>query len=110
MVQRRRSALPDGPDAGLPAEGSRRGRILAAAIQAFARAGFDGASTREIAEAAGVTDPLLFYHFGSKAGLYLAAVQDQLEKLHDGLEAALSGVADARARLRVFVEVYLAYF
>jgi AcrR family transcriptional regulator len=93
-----------------PAEGSRRGRILVAAIQAFARSGFDGASTREIAEAAGVTDPLVFYHFGSKAGLYLAAVQDQLEKLRDGLDAALDGAADARARLRVFVEVYLAYF
>jgi AcrR family transcriptional regulator len=110
MVQRRRDVPPEMAGAIQPAEGSRRGRILAAAIQAFARGGFNGVSTREIAEAAGVTDPLLFYHFGSKADLYLAAVQDQLEKLRDGLDAALGTASDVRARPRVFVEVYLSYF
>ena len=93
-----------------PAGASRRERILAAAIHAFARGGFQGASTREIADAAGVTDPLLFYHFGSKADLYLAAVRDQLEKLREGLDAALAGAAEPRDRLQIFVEVYLRYF
>lgn len=89
---------------------SRRERILAAAIHAFAQGGFRGASTRDIAEAAGVTDALLFYHFKSKAGLYLAAVQDQLEKLREGLDIALIESQDASARLKTFVEVYLRYF
>jgi AcrR family transcriptional regulator len=92
------------------ASGNRRRRILEAAIHAFATGGFEGASTREIAEAAGVTDPLLFYHFKSKADLYYAAVQDQLEKLRAGLDRALVGIDDPLARLRVFVEVYLRYF
>lgn len=95
---------------GTDTTASRRERILAAAIEAFARGGFWGASTREIAEAAGVTDPLLFYYFKSKANLYLAAVQDQLAKLRKGLDAALAEAPDAQARLRAFVEVYLRYF
>jgi AcrR family transcriptional regulator len=98
-VARRRPRHPNGRD-----------RILAAAIEAFARGGFQGASTREIAQAAGVTDALVFYHFGSKAELYLAAVEDQLDKLRQGLDAALAGPDDARGRLRAFVEVYLRYF
>jgi AcrR family transcriptional regulator len=87
-----------------------RERILAAAIAVCAERGYQGASTREIAEAAGVTDPLLFYHFGSKADLYLAAVQDQLDKLADGLRAALAGAGSAHERLATFVAVYLRYF
>jgi AcrR family transcriptional regulator len=89
---------------------SGRARILAAAIDAFARGGFQSASTREIAQAAGVTDALVFYHFGNKADLYLAAVEDQADKLSQGLDAALEAPADARGRLRAFVEVYLRYF
>jgi TetR/AcrR family transcriptional regulator len=89
---------------------SRRERILHAAIDAFARTGFHGASTRVIAEIAGVTDALLFYHFRNKADLYLAAVIDQLEKLREGLEREAGGIADVRDRLRSFVTIYLSYF
>lgn len=89
---------------------SRRERILQAAIDAFARSGFHGASTREIAEIAGVTDALLFYHFKNKADLYLAAVIDQLETLRNGLEQEAGGMPDVRDRLRSFVTIYLTYF
>lgn len=100
---------------GAPAEvdgtrASTRGRILAAAIHAFARGGFRGASTREIAEAAGVTDPLLFYYFTSKADLYREAVHSQLVTLGDGLGDALREADDPREQLGRFVEVYLRYF
>jgi AcrR family transcriptional regulator len=95
---------------GTVAAPSRRDRILQAAIEAFAQGGYHGASTRDIAELAGVTDPLLFYHFKTKVDLYLAAVRDQLQKLGDGLLEATSATVDARERLRTFVTVYLAYF
>ncbi len=45
-----------------------------AARQVFASEGFDRASTRGIAAAAGVNSALIFRYFGSKAGLYEAAV------------------------------------
>lgn len=101
--------MPDRPSP-TQAAANRRERILMAAIQAFARDGFHGASTRDIAEAANVTDPLLFYHFKSKADLYLAAVQDQLEKLGEGLAFALTAALQVQAQLETFVEVYLRYF
>lgn len=46
--------------------------ILDAAEKLFARLGFDGASMREIAQAAGVAQALLHYHFKTKEGLFEA--------------------------------------
>jgi AcrR family transcriptional regulator len=47
-------------------------RLLEAAIEVFGRHGFDGASTRMLAKAAGVNLQAIPYHFGGKEGLYLA--------------------------------------
>src|ERR1700688_3725269 len=51
-----------------------RERILRAALDEFARSGFDGTTTRSIAKIAGVTPPLILYHFESKEKLWLATV------------------------------------
>jgi len=50
-------------------EATRRQRIIEAALKLFARHGFDGTSTRRIAEAAGVNEALIFYYFSTKEGL-----------------------------------------
>jgi AcrR family transcriptional regulator len=50
-------------------------RILSAALAAFAERGFDGATTREIAAAAGVPQGLVTYHYASKQALWEAAVE-----------------------------------
>jgi TetR/AcrR family transcriptional regulator len=57
-----------------PSADQTRERILDAALDVFAERSFDGASTREIALRAGVTQPLLNYHFTTKAELWRAAV------------------------------------
>jgi AcrR family transcriptional regulator len=49
---------------------SPRGRILEAARQIFAEHGFEGASTRALAEGAGVNLAMIHYYFGSKEQLY----------------------------------------
>ena len=54
---------------------ARRGRIVDAALPLFARKGFAGTTTKEIAEAAEVSEALLFKHFPTKAALY-GAIQD----------------------------------
>ena len=56
---------------------STRDRIIQAAIQAFARDGLQGATTRAIAQEAGVNEVTLFRHFQNKEGL-LAAVMTQV--------------------------------
>jgi AcrR family transcriptional regulator len=51
-----------------------RDALIRAAIEAFGREGFAAASTRAIAETAGVNQALIGYHFGGKPGLYAAAL------------------------------------
>jgi len=51
-----------------------RAQILQTAPAIFARSGFAGASTRQLAQAAHVNIATLAYHFGDKQGLYEAAI------------------------------------
>jgi AcrR family transcriptional regulator len=44
--------------------------LLKAAVQLFSKQGFDGTTTLEIAEAAHVTEPVIYYHFKNKDGLF----------------------------------------
>src|SRR6202795_3121586 len=55
-------------------QGRRRG-IVDAAVPLFARKGFAGTTTKEIAEAAQVSEALVFKHFPSKAALYEEILQ-----------------------------------
>jgi TetR/AcrR family transcriptional regulator len=57
-------------------EGDGRQRILQAARQRFAAAGYAGTSTTEIARLAAVTHPLVHHHFGNKEGLWRAVVDE----------------------------------
>jgi AcrR family transcriptional regulator len=62
-----------------------RARILDAALELFAAAGFDGASTRTIAERAGINLPAIQYYFGSKEGLYRAVVEQFSQQMQAGV-------------------------
>jgi AcrR family transcriptional regulator len=66
-----------------------RGRILEAALELFAASGFEGASTRTLAERAGVNLPAIQYYFGSKEGLYRAVVQQISEQMQAGFASVL---------------------
>jgi len=82
-----------------------REEILEAAGRAFAARGFDGASLREIAAAAGVAQPLIVYHFGSKEGVWRAAVGRLFSRVAQATEEAVAAVGpDAgEARLRALL-------
>ena len=53
----------------------RREAIVRSAIHLFAEKGFRGATTRELAAAAGVTEPILYRHFRTKRDLYTAIIE-----------------------------------
>lgn len=55
--------------------------IVSAALEVFADAGYDRASMRAVAKAAGITTPVLYDHFGSKADLYAALVESEADAL-----------------------------
>jgi AcrR family transcriptional regulator len=56
-----------------------RRRILETALEIFAAEGYEGTSTRQLAERAGVNLPAIQYYFGSKEGLYRAVIGDIVE-------------------------------
>ena len=60
-----------------------RGRILATALQLFARSGYDGVSLQDIATAVGMRKASLFYHFASKQEIWRAALADELWQIVD---------------------------
>jgi AcrR family transcriptional regulator len=62
----------------MAARGEARELLLQAATTLFAERGFDRTTTREIAEQAGVDATLIARYFGSKTGLYLAALRLEL--------------------------------
>ena len=58
----------------------RRQQIIDTARTVFATRGFRGATTRAIAEAAGVTEAVIFQHFADKSALYAAILSLLLKK------------------------------
>ena len=92
-----------------PSADSTRDRIVAAATDLFSERSFDGATTREIAARAGVTQPLLNYHFRSKEELWQAAVDSLFELLNQTLDERAAGlrgvdtITSAKLRVREFV-------
>lgn len=85
------------PPAGSARGEAARGRILAAALRAFGEKGFKAATTREIAQAAGVNLPALKYYFGGKEGLYLACAREIAWRYEDRMLPAASAAAQALA-------------
>lgn len=83
------------PQTRVPAR-DRRLQIMEAAKGLFARQGFEGTTTREIAQRARVNEAIIFRHFPSKEDLYWAIIDHQCEmgawqqKLHGQLSSGAS--------------------
>jgi TetR/AcrR family transcriptional regulator len=92
-----------------PSADPTRERILAAALDLFSERSFEGATTRDIAARAGVTQPLLNYHFRSKDELWRSAVDGLFETLVEVLtdrEDGLRGV-DQFTVMRLLVREFI---
>src|SRR3954452_24427234 len=74
----------------------RRAAIVHSAIHLFAEKGFRGTTTRELAAAVGVTEPVLYEHFRTKSDLYSAIIG---EKAKEGI-ALLAALRDLFAATR----------
>lgn len=68
----------------------RRRALVDAALQVFSTRSYAGATTAEIARAAGVSEPILYRHFPSKRDLYLACLEHAWERLRATTERAVA--------------------
>ncbi|MBN1316045.1 MAG: TetR/AcrR family transcriptional regulator [Anaerolineales bacterium] len=75
---------------------ARQQQILETAIQLFAKNGFDGTSTKEIAHQAGISEGLIFHYFPTKADLLTAVLETRHGFLED-LKELLDGAGDRPA-------------
>jgi AcrR family transcriptional regulator len=91
----------------------RRQAVLDTACRVFSRSSYRAATTAEIAREAGITEPILYRHFGSKRDLYLACLDEAWRSFRELAERALAddpvgclgSIADAymatRSRIRL---------
>jgi AcrR family transcriptional regulator len=89
----------------LPAP-ARREQLLATGLEVFARQGFHGTSMNDVAEAAGVTKPVLYQHFSSKRELYLALLDESGRQLLDAIATATAGALDGKAQTEAGFTAY----
>jgi AcrR family transcriptional regulator len=77
----------------LPAS-ERRAAVVDAALSAFADGSYAGATTAEIARAAGISEPILYRHFGCKRDLYFACLEEAWARLRAGIERTVAAEDD----------------
>jgi AcrR family transcriptional regulator len=92
---------------------ARRQAVLESACRVFMKSSYRGATTAEIAREAGISEPILYRHFGSKRDLYLACLDEAWQgfrvvceqAIADDPQRCLGAIADAymarRARVRL---------
>jgi AcrR family transcriptional regulator len=88
-------------------EGSRR--LLRSALDCFAEKGFEGTSTREIAQKAGMSPSALYVHYTSKSDLLFAISKIGHGSSYETTAADVAAVEGPTARLTAFVTSFVAW-
>ena len=89
----------------LPAA-ERRDQLLKVALEVFSRDGFHATSMNDVAEAAGVTKPVLYQHFASKRQLYRELLADVGEQLRVAITNATHDAANPHEQVERGVAAY----
>ncbi|HEY0415255.1 MAG TPA: TetR/AcrR family transcriptional regulator [Gaiellaceae bacterium] len=97
--------MTQAPAKRLTAE-ARRQAVLDTACRVFSRASYRGATTAEIAREAGISEPILYRHFGSKRDLYLACLDEAWRSFRLVCEEAVA--ADPERCLGAISDAYMA--
>src|SRR5579871_4643851 len=84
----------------------RRQAVLDTACSVFSRSSYRGATTAEIAREAGISEPILYRHFGSKRELYLACLDEAWASFRAICEEAIA--ADPDKCLGAIADAYMA--
>ena len=85
---------------------ARRKAVLDTAGRVFSKSSYRGATTAEIAREAGISEPILYRHFGSKRDLYLACLDEAWRAFREVAEEAIA--ADPESCLGAIGDAYMA--
>jgi len=85
----------------------RRRQLLAHAKQLFVTLGYQHTTTEKIAQAAGVTEPVLYRHFPSKKALFLDVLHEVRAATLQRWRTATAEIAAPLAKLQAIVDLYL---
>ena len=80
--------------------------ILETAAKLFRQQGYKGVSIRDIAQACGMTNAALYYHFKNKEDLYLAVMEDDHARAMHAVLAGVDDRGDLRSKLKQLVTCY----
>jgi len=97
------STLPELDDTDHPENAK---RMLRAAVHLFARQGYKGTSVREIVQAAQVTNPMLYYYFDDKQGLFDTLMNFLFDVLTGDVADAVGEASDLEQTVELIVIGY----
>ena len=93
----------------LPAP-ERRRQLLSVAIEEFGSTGYHDTSMNRLADAAGVTKPVLYQHFASKRDLYLELLRDIGGRLRESILDATSQASGPHSQVEAGFGAYFRFF
>jgi AcrR family transcriptional regulator len=85
----------------------RKRQLLATAKHLFVTHGYTATTTEKIAQAAGVSEPVLYRHFESKKALFLEVLQEVREATLNRWRAETISLTDPLAKLHAIADMYL---
>lgn len=87
----------------------REAQLIAVAQTLFAQKGYQGTAMEDIAQSAGVSRPIVYKHFGSKDGIYLASLADARRQLEAQMLQAVAAQTSPEQRLAAGLRAYFAF-
>lgn len=81
----------------------RRRQLLQVAAELFGERGYRGTTTKALARAAHVTEPILYQHFDNKLDLFVTLIEEVGKLVIHAWQHALAGVEDPQERLRILL-------
>jgi AcrR family transcriptional regulator len=87
-----------------------RESILKAAIKVFSKHGFDGGRVEQISKAAKSYDRMIYYYFGSKEGLYIAALEEIYRRFNEAESELHLDESKPREALRAVIRFMWTYY
>jgi AcrR family transcriptional regulator len=102
--------LPGSPGVRERAAQATRASILRAAIKVFAKHGYDGGSVEQISKSAKSYDRMIYYYFGSKEGLYIAALEEIYRRFNEAESQLQLDHGDPEASLQEVIRFIVRYY